>query len=46
MKILMGVLILSSLASTYTMAHSGGLDRSGCHWDKKKHFYHCHINTK
>ncbi|WP_157619059.1 YHYH domain-containing protein [Skermanella stibiiresistens] len=23
-------------------AHSGGLDRNGCHHDRKKGTYHCH----
>jgi hypothetical protein len=23
-------------------AHSGGTDKSGCHWDHKNGGYHCH----
>ena len=31
----------SSFTSDH-VAHSGGTDRKGCHWDRKKDVYHCH----
>jgi len=31
-----------ALASPVTFAHSGGLDSSGCHTNRKTGEYHCH----
>src|SRR5262245_39030000 len=31
-----------SLASTPALSHSGGLDSSGCHTNRKTGDYHCH----
>ena len=35
-------LFLAALTATSLFAHSGGLDRFGCHWDHKNGTYHCH----
>ncbi|AWM86845.1 YHYH domain-containing protein [Microvirga sp. 17 mud 1-3] len=34
------LLILATLGTAY--AHPGGLDRNGCHHDRKAGGYHCH----
>ncbi len=33
---------LIALAPTLAWAHGGGLDKNGCHHDKKAGDYHCH----
>jgi hypothetical protein len=33
---------LVSLSATVAFAHGGGLDRNGCHHDRKNGGYHCH----
>jgi len=35
-------LVYSLVFSTSVFAHGGGLDRSGCHHDRKAGDYHCH----
>ena len=35
-------LLFAALTATSLFAHSGGLDRNGCHWDHKNGTYHCH----
>lgn len=38
-----GVLFILLLAlSAFAMAHSGGTDASGCHYDHRTGVYHCH----
>ncbi|HZW46552.1 MAG TPA: YHYH domain-containing protein [Microvirga sp.] len=34
--------VLASLLATAVLAHGGGLDKNGCHHDRKKGGYHCH----
>jgi hypothetical protein len=34
--------VLASLFATIALAHGGGLDKNGCHHDRKKGGYHCH----
>jgi hypothetical protein len=36
------VAIVTVLAAASAMAHGGGTDRNGCHWDHKNGGYHCH----
>lgn len=33
---------LISLSAASAFAHGGGLDRNGCHHDRKNGGYHCH----
>ncbi|WP_307015033.1 YHYH domain-containing protein [Agrobacterium tumefaciens] len=35
-----GALLAASAVSAY--AHGGGLDKNGCHNDRKRGGYHCH----
>lgn len=37
---LIGVLLFT--ASGFVLAHGGGLDKNGCHHDRKNGGYHCH----
>ncbi|MGP4671803.1 YHYH domain-containing protein [Agrobacterium salinitolerans] len=37
---LAAALLASSAAAAY--AHGGGLDKNGCHNDRKRGGYHCH----
>ncbi|MGI8397818.1 YHYH domain-containing protein [Agrobacterium deltaense] len=37
---LAGALLISSAISAF--AHGGGLDKNGCHNDRKRGGYHCH----
>jgi hypothetical protein len=39
--LLIGVLVALMSASA-ALAHGGGLDRNGCHHDRKNGGYHCH----
>lgn len=41
MKKLVFAALLSLLASL-ALAHSGGTDSLGCHYDRKTNVYHCH----
>ncbi|MBB4039299.1 hypothetical protein GGR34_000934 [Microvirga flocculans] len=34
--------LLASLLATAALAHPGGLDRNGCHHNRKSGGYHCH----
>ncbi|MEM7478214.1 MAG: YHYH domain-containing protein [Planctomycetota bacterium] len=36
------VFLLTSVGITIAEAHSGGLDKKGCHHDRKRGGYHCH----
>lgn len=31
-----------TLAASFAFAHGGGLDKNGCHHDRKNGGYHCH----
>ena len=43
MRKFIGVLILGMLfLGGAVMAHSGGTDKYGCHWNHKTGIYHCH----
>lgn len=44
MKKVSSILVAAALAfaSVAAFAHSGGLDRNGCHHDHKNGGYHCH----
>jgi len=41
MKKKLAILALA-LVGTFAFAHSGGTDKSGCHYDHKNGGYHCH----
>jgi hypothetical protein len=41
MRTILAGLVLSLVTSS-VLAHSGGLDRNGCHHDRKRGEYHCH----
>lgn len=34
--------ILAVFVSSFAVAHSGGTDRMGCHYDRTTGIYHCH----
>jgi hypothetical protein len=36
------VLVFLSVIAGPVLAHGGGLDRYGCHHDRKAGLYHCH----
>jgi len=36
------LLLVGILASAFAIAHGGGLDRYGCHNNRKEGGYHCH----
>ena len=36
------VLTLLAICSTLSYSHGGGLDKNGCHHDRKNGGYHCH----
>ena len=36
------LIVLVLMASTTAMAHSGGTDAAGCHYNHKTGVYHCH----
>jgi len=40
MKTLIAIVLLA--ASTIVIAHSGGTDAYGCHYDHRTGGYHCH----
>lgn len=43
LKCMMALLIsITSIGSINAYAHGGGLDRQGCHHDRKNGGYHCH----
>ena len=43
MRVLLAAMAALSLAApSLALAHSGGLDASGCHHDRKRDGYHCH----
>lgn len=42
---LTSVILLASLAPASALAHSGGLDKSGCHTDRRTGVYHCHAGA-
>jgi hypothetical protein len=42
MKTITTLISLFLLSPAFAMAHGGGLDKSGCHHDRKKGGYHCH----
>ncbi|QFU16736.1 YHYH domain-containing protein [Microvirga thermotolerans] len=39
---IVGAFILIALTAGAALAHPGGLDRSGCHHNRKSGDYHCH----
>lgn len=40
---IMSMLLIAELAlNSAAMAHPGGLDRNGCHHNRKTGEYHCH----
>lgn len=43
-KLIIGALMVLGLtaAAASAYAHGGGLDRNGCHHDRKAGTYHCH----
>lgn len=36
------LLIVALVLSGAALAHSGGTDSAGCHYDRKTGVYHCH----
>lgn len=42
MKAVIAIGLLTTLACLPAYAHGGGLDRNGCHHDRKRGGYHCH----
>ena len=36
------IAILAALAACSAIAHGGGVDKNGCHHDRKTVGYHCH----
>ncbi len=36
------LLLIISFLTSQCFAHGGGLDKNGCHNDRKKGGYHCH----
>lgn len=41
-KIAAVVGVALALVAGYAIAHGGGLDKNGCHHDRKNGGYHCH----
>lgn len=41
-KVIALTLTFASVTTTMVSAHGGGLDRNGCHHDRKNGGYHCH----
>lgn len=41
-RIVAGLLLLMTVMPAAVHAHGGGLDRNGCHHDRRKGGYHCH----
>lgn len=39
-RLLLGLALAA--ASQFAIAHGGGLDKNGCHHDRKTGTYHCH----
>lgn len=39
---IIGFFILMMATASTAFAHGGGLDKNGCHNDRKKGDYHCH----
>ena len=44
-SIILLMTMLSFLSVGDCQAHSGGLDKNGCHHNRKTHDYHCHRGT-
>lgn len=36
------LVLLALIFSSLAIAHSGGTDAAGCHYDRKTGVYHCH----
>jgi hypothetical protein len=39
---IIGIFIVMMATASTAFAHGGGLDKNGCHNDRKKGGYHCH----
>ncbi|WP_294085122.1 YHYH domain-containing protein [uncultured Actinobacillus sp.] len=38
----LALVMLAMVTATSVFAHGGGLDKNGCHTDRKTGIYHCH----
>ncbi|PHS34617.1 MAG: hypothetical protein COA92_01605 [Sulfurovum sp.] len=41
-KLLLASILLLGMFSSFSIAHSGGTDRQGCHVDSRTGVRHCH----